>query len=315
MRLIALLLTLVLGATGCRDSAKAHVAAAKAALFEGKPQQALNEYLAAKEALDRGELGSSASVWRARVLRGAADVYYLELHDFKNAVGVYRELIQLCPEAPETLQGRLHLADILQVQYRDLRGAITELTAALERNPPESAELKYRVAKLYFELGDYEQAHVEARAVMQRFETSAFVDDALFLAAQAQAMGGSKEEALRSFEELQRRFPDSELAAHALFECGRLQEEGGNDERAISLWVESLKKHPNPDTVQGAIARVRTRMAQTRPSGTDREGAFDHSARNLPPPPAAPITIPAPRSSVEAAGGTAEEAAREKTGD
>ncbi len=304
----------LVGATGCRESVRGHVAKAKDALYAQQPQQALNEYLAGKELLDRDSSAESA-VWRARVLRGAGDIYYLELHDFKNAVGVYRELIRLCPEAPETLQGRLHLADLLRVQYGDSRGAIAELTAALERNPPESAELKYKVAKLYFELGDYEQAHLEARALSARYETSAYVDDALLLAGQALSMGGAKGEAMRTFEEVPRRFPDSELAPFAHFEIGRLREEAGQNELAIQSWVDALKRHPNPGTVQSAIGRVRTRMVLTAPSSS-RDEAFDHGARSLsgrtPP---KPILIAAPRNSVEAAGGTAEEAAREHGGD
>ena len=49
-------------------------------------------------------------------------------------------------------------------------------------------ELAYQVAKLYFELGDYAQCELEAQKVTQKYETSAFVDDALMLKAQAIAM-------------------------------------------------------------------------------------------------------------------------------
>jgi hypothetical protein len=100
---------------------------------------------------------------------------------FRQAVAVYRELIQQCPEARESLEAHVILADILRSNFRDLRGAINELTAAIARNPPQSAELTYQVAKLYFELGDYQQSALEAQRVFTRYETSAFVDDAMFL--------------------------------------------------------------------------------------------------------------------------------------
>ena len=126
-----------------------------------------------------------ALVLRARALKGAADVYWLEQRKVKEAVSVYKELIQQCPESPEALEARIILADLLRVHYRDLRGAIDQLTAALQRNPPQGAELQYQVAKLYFELGDYAQCELEARKLAERFATSAYVDDALFLQAQA----------------------------------------------------------------------------------------------------------------------------------
>jgi outer membrane protein assembly factor BamD (BamD/ComL family) len=81
---------------------------------------------------------------------------------------------------------------------RDGRGA-----NPLERNAPESAELTYKVAKLYFELGDYQQVTLEAQRVQARYETSPFVDDAMLLEAQALAMmEGRAPEALRVFERL-----------------------------------------------------------------------------------------------------------------
>ena len=97
-------------------------------------------------------------------------------------VQLYRELINQCPESKEALEAHVILADILRNHFHDLRGAINELTAAIARNPPQSAELTYQVSKLYFELGDYQQCALEAQQVFTRYETSAFVDDAMFLA-------------------------------------------------------------------------------------------------------------------------------------
>ena len=157
---VLLLLALVAGCK--RADAPSHLKRARELLYEKKPQAALEEYRLALDALERDDSKESA-VYRARALRGAADTYYLELRDFKRAAQVYRELSQLCPEAPETLDGRLHLADILEHQFRDLRGTITELTAALARNPPQSAELSYRVTPLYFELATTSSASSRRR--------------------------------------------------------------------------------------------------------------------------------------------------------
>ena len=115
---------------------------------------------------DRGTRGSRT---RAQALRGAADVYWLELHDVPKAVSVYRELVAQAPDAPETAEGHVVLAGILESHYRDLRGAISELTAALAREPATAPDLRYHVAKLYFELGDYQQSELEARTLIERF--------------------------------------------------------------------------------------------------------------------------------------------------
>lgn len=312
-----LTLLLLLALAGCKkDDAPAHLERARAALFEQKADVALSEY---KLALDRLERDGSpeALVYKARALRGAADTYYFHLRDYRHAMEVYRELITLCPEAPETLEGRVHLASLLRDEFRDLRGAIAELTAALARNPPQSAELSYQVAEMYFELQDYEQCEIEARNVAQKFETSAFVDDALFLRAQALSMMEDKKlDAQRALSDLIERFPDSELKPHALFELGRLKADRGESERAIELWVEALKKHPDPAIVQANIARVRMRLRATTPKSVgdavsafdwDKYPVYEHGGGEG----GTVAARPPPKTSIEAVGGSPEEAERE----
>ncbi|MCK8499267.1 MULTISPECIES: tetratricopeptide repeat protein [Myxococcus] len=292
------LVVLALAGAGCRDKPVDHLQRARDATFEKRPDEALVEYRKAFDML-RHDSTPEALVLRARALKGAADVYWLEQRKVKEAVGVYRELIQQCPESPEALESRIILAELLRVHYRDLRGAIDQLTAALQRNPPQGAELHYQVAKLYFELGDYQQCELETRRLVERFATSAFVDDTLFLQAQAIAMmEGRRQEASRAFADLRTRFPDSELSPHALFEMGKLRSDAGEHEKAIETWVETLKTHPDPTLVQDYIARARKRIANTTAEGVgQREVAFDRAR-------------PA-RSSLEAVGGRPEEAAHE----
>ncbi len=295
---------------GCqKGGAPVHLEKARQALYNRHAQEALAEYKMALDALEKDD-SKESTVYRARALRGAADVYYLELHDFPRSVEVYRELIKLCPEAPETLEGRLNLADVLERQFHDLRGAIAELTAALARNPPQSAELAYRVSKLYFELGDYQQCELEAAQLIKRYETSQYVDDALLLRGQALAMMDERKgEAMKVFEELVQRFPDSELRPHALFEEGKLLADSGEGEKAIEVWVEALKKHPDPQVVQEVIARVRRQLRHTTPSAVgDAAKAFD---RDVPGANVGPFPAKPPKTSIEAVGGSADEMERE----
>jgi tetratricopeptide (TPR) repeat protein len=309
---LASALALALALAACqREDAPAHLARARAALFEQHPEVALAEYRAALDLLDR-DPSVQAGVYRARALRGAADTYFFQLRDYQRAHDVYLELLKLCPEAPETLEGRIHLASLLRHQFRDLRGAIAELTAALARNPPQSAELSYQVAAMYFELQDYEQSELEASAVARKFEASAFVDDALFLRAQALSMMDDRRaDAARAFQEVITRFPDSPLRPHALFELGRLRASLGDFEGAIEYWVQALQAHPDPAMVQANISRVRKRLRATTPRRVgDAMTAFDwdsHPEYEAP----TPAARPAPRTSVEAVGGTPEEAERE----
>ena len=299
------LLLVVWLAAGCSRSPKEHLEAARDAVFDHRPQTALREYRLALDAVEKDNSVSGLAL-RAAALRGAGDTYYLELRDVAKAVGVYRELVTQVPEAPETLEAHVFLADILHQHYHDLRGAIAELTAALARKPVRAPELAYEVCKLYFELGDYQQCTIEAEKLVLAFPTSPRVPDALFLAGQAYAMQeGMHAQAERAFQAVAERFPASELAPHALFELGKLRAEGGDAPGAINAWVAALPHHPDPKLVQAAIARTRERIAQTTPAAMGQAAAFAKGES-------------APRrrgnqakTSVEAAGGTAAEAAKE----
>jgi tetratricopeptide (TPR) repeat protein len=301
------LIGVVLAISVCKQPGAAHhLELARVALFEKKPQVSLAEYKLTLDLLDR-DTSAEADLYRARALRGAADVYAFSAKDPKRAVEVYRELIRRCPEAPETLEGRLHLARLLRHDFRDLRGSIAELKAALARNPPQSAELAYEVATLYFELGDYAQCELEAAEVASRYETSVFVDEALYLRGQALALlEGRHDQAERVYLDLIDRFPESSLMAHSLMELGRLKAGEGQYEKAIERWVEALRTHPDPKVVQNAIARARTQMRATTPGKVgDATRAFDRDK-----PGAIAERRPA-KSSLEALGLSDEEAKRE----
>jgi tetratricopeptide (TPR) repeat protein len=297
----ALLLVVVLVA--CGKTPAERIERARDAVYNKRPQQALKEYRLAIDGAE-GEDSAEAHRFLARALLGAADVYYLELRDVRQAVPLYRELLTKAPESNEALAAHMALAEILKVHYRDLRGAITELTAVVARNPPQTPELRYQVAKLYFELNDFLQSSLEAGRVVDQFPQSPDADDALLLQGQALAMvEGRRAEAIKALESLPVRFPRSELAPHALFELGKLLADSGENSEAIAIWVKALQAHPNPALVQAAITRVRRRITHTTPTAIGEKAvAFDHSPH---------VRVAAHRTSVEAAGGTAEEAAHE----
>ena len=301
VRLLAVTALIALCA-GCSRSGPEHLTRARELVYARKPQAALREYRLALDTVEKAE-GPEALHVRAMALRGAADVYWLELHDVPKAVSVYRELVAQAPDSTEAAEAHVVLAGILEAQYRDLRGAISEITAALARDPPTAPDLRYQVAKLYFELGDYQQSELEARTLIERFPSSPLVDDAWMLVGQSLSMReGMRAEAMKAFSTLIDQFPSSELVPHALFELGKLRGESGDDAGAIQAWVQALERHPDPQVVQSAIARTRKRIAATTPRALGSREIFQKPE---------PHRVVQARTSLEAAGGTAEQAARE----
>ncbi len=265
-------LLLLAGGAGCRKSPEAWVQEGQDARFERNPEAALAAYRRALDELERSR-SEQAPVLRARALLGAAEVYDLELGDAKRAVEVYRELLRVSPESPEGLPARLRLASLLKDRFGDTRGAIQALNDALARSPPQSAELRYRVATLYFSLGDYAQVELEAAEVVRRYEASEWVDDALFLRAQALQLRGQGAAAEAAFADVAARFAEGGYRPLALFEQGKLLDGRGEMAQAVTVWLEALKSHPQPDVVRAALDRVKDRRLQ-EPPPLGREEAF-----------------------------------------
>lgn len=286
--------------TACAKTAPEHLQGAHNALYRRQPQQALKEFRLALDLVEKSE-SSASRTYRARALQGIADTYYLELHDYRRAIETYRELVQVCPESVEALSSRARLAELLKVYFHDLRGAIAELTAAIDRHGPESDQSTYQVAQMYFELGDYRQSEIESQKLVENAPNSGMADAAVFLNAQALAMESKLDQAKTSFERLVSKFPNSRLVPDAQFEVGKILAEKGQDDRAIEKWVEALKSHPNPSVVQNAIARARKRIESTTPVKVGSvTAAF-----------ARPVKTFKPRNSVEAVGGSKEEEVRD----
>jgi tetratricopeptide (TPR) repeat protein len=268
---LAVLLALVnLGMT-CTPSAEQHLRAARDAMYLGDARSALVRYeQAAQTAAD--DDSPRGQRLREAALREAADASYLDLHEPGRAATLYRELIQTEPATSEALEARISLARILRADFRDLRGAIVELTAVIARQPPGTARLRYELAKLYFELGDYAQCALESEAILERHAAESLAARATFLKAEALAMiEGRASEAICVLEELLKRFPRSELQPYALYELGRMRAAAGDLEAAIEQWVRSLKTHPHPEFIQSAIVRARKRLDQS-------SSASDHVA-------------------------------------
>ena len=86
LREVRLLAVAVLAAlAACSRSGPEHLVRARELVYSRKPQAALREYRSALDAVEKSE-GPEAARIRAQALRGAADVYWLELHDVPKAV-------------------------------------------------------------------------------------------------------------------------------------------------------------------------------------------------------------------------------------
>lgn len=270
------LAALLLLATGC-SSPEARLEAAGALRHGGDPRGALAAYQALLASLGEGPLADGPAAVRVKALRAAGDIAYLELGDYGGAIAYYRRIISLQPGGPEALAARAVIGDILRDRFQDRLAAIAQWADVAASDAPQAPAFQLKVAREYLELGNTQQARLEARELRERWPDAREADDAQLLTAQAWALEKRQEEALGAFQALLERRPAPELAARALEGQAHIHAQNGQFDRALELYALALPIHPNPDAIRTNIEAVRRRReaARTATPG-DRNEAFDY---------------------------------------
>lgn len=263
---------------GC-GSLEGRLEAANALRHGGRPQEALAAYRAILAEMGDGPLKGNAARVRARALRYAAEISYLELGDYAGAIAYYRRIVSLEPATPEAFEARGAIGDIYLERFHDPLAAIAQYADVAARDAPVAPAFQLKVARAWMELKNWPHAREEARALRERWPTSPEADQAQLIAAQAWASEGRAEEALGAFRALVDRRPSRELVARALEGQALLYAQEGLFDRALELYAQALPIHPNPEAVQTAMDAVarRREAAKTAEPG-DRAAAFDYWA-------------------------------------
>jgi tetratricopeptide (TPR) repeat protein len=253
---------------------------ANAARHAGRAREALAGYQEVLAELGDGRLPPGDADVRRRALAYAAQIAYLEIGEFTQAVSYYRRLVALYPGTPDAWQARAVIGDIFRDRLQDPQGAIAQWAELAASDAPDAAAYQLRVAREYIALKNWRQARTEARALQDRFPTSELADEAQLLTAQAWVLEKRPDEAQRAFQALLDRRSRPDVAARALEGQAHLAAEDGRFDRAIELYALALPGHPSPDTIRTAIAKVRERRDRSRTvKPGDRAAALDHHLR------------------------------------
>jgi tetratricopeptide (TPR) repeat protein len=271
---------------------------ANAARHAGHPREALEGYQEVLAELGEGKLPERDATLRLKALRNAADITYLELGDYTQAVSYYRRIVALHPGTEDAWKARAVTGDIYEQRFGDARGAIAQWADIAQSDAPEAPAYQLKVARAYLDLKNWEQARTEARILRERWPASELADEAQLLTAQSWAVEKREDEAQRAFQALIDRHPRQEVAARALEGQAGLAADAGKLDRALGLYTQALDGHPNPDTIRVALEKIKARRERSRPSASpgDRATAFDHGR-----PQAKPARKPAPKPALKAA--------------
>lgn len=259
-------------------SAERRLEAATALRRGGDSKGALEAYKALLADLGEGSLPADQAAVRAKALRSAGDIAYLELGDYTGALSYYRRIVSLQPGGREALEARAVIGDIYRDRFNDPLAAIAQYANVAASPSPLAPSYQLEVAKGYLALARWEQARTEARILRDRWPTHELADEAQLIAGQAWALEGRGAEALGAFQALIDRKPRPEITARALEAQAHIHAQKGRLDRAVELYALALPAHPNPDAVRTHIAAVRERQERARTATPgDRAAAFDEA--------------------------------------
>jgi tetratricopeptide (TPR) repeat protein len=249
---------------------------AATALRRGDPRAALEAYKALLADLGEGTLPERDAAVRAKALRFAGDVSYLELGDYVGALGYYRRLVSIQPGGAEAHAARGIIGDIYRDRLKDPLAAIAQYADVASSDAPEAPRYQLEVARGYLALSRWDQARTEARILRERWPAHPLSDEAQLLTAQAWALERRDDEALRAFHALVERKPAADVVARAHEGQAHIHAQAGRFDRALELYTLALPTHPNPDAIRTNIEAVRERREKARPATPgDRAAAFD----------------------------------------
>ena len=265
-------------------SAERRLEAATTLRHAGDAKGALAAYKALLADLGEGPLPADQAAIRAKALRFAGDVSYLELGDYTGALSYYRRIVSLSPGSEEAHGARAVIGDIYRDRFNDPLAAIAQYADVAASDSPLAPRYQLKVARAYLAIERYDQARTEARILREKWPTHPLADEAQLLAAQALALEGRSEEALGAFQALVDRRPPAELVARALEGQAHIHAQAGRFDRALELYAAALPNHPNPDAIRTNIEAVRERREKARTATPgDRAAAFDeHQVKRSP---------------------------------
>ena len=111
----------------------------------------------------------------------------------------------------------------------------------------------------YLDLGEYEQARVEWKELLEKFPRSSLAPRVALQTARSYDLEGRNKEALKAYRIVQRRYPAHSVAPLASFGVAESLEQLGRLDEAIKAYESLLDDHPNPDAVTIKLEALRAR--------------------------------------------------------
>ncbi len=186
--------------------------------------------------------------------------YYVDLDLPDRAVAAFARLVKDHPDSPYAPEDQILVAEIFRSQNK-FAEALTEYARFLKLFPEHAQYPKiwFRMITCLFEVGEYDAMRVQAQALLKKYPTNEWSDDALYWVGESYFLQGAQKQAQENFSQYLKTYPQGELAFKARMGIARSLEEEGSLKEAIDLYQTLKTEYPSERSVDTRLQSAQKR--------------------------------------------------------
>lgn len=238
------------------------------ALWEAKKyDEAVQNFIALTTAYPNHQLVDDSLFW-------IANIYEHYLKEPKQAVRFYRSLTNTSEGSDYRLQSMLGLARVRAMEGDDGKRKAIRIYRKLQRqqdttlSQEEWEQNQLRLAQLFIDLENYEQARVELKRLILERPNSRYVSKAHYQIGGSYQMEGKSNLAMIAYFEADKKFNHQKESIASAFNLADLYEEEGQLKEAINVYQSILNRIEQKEVfyqlANERIRKLKSRLKKTK---------------------------------------------------
>jgi tetratricopeptide (TPR) repeat protein len=258
LRTVALGLAVVMLVSGCSNSLAGRYKRANDLFEEKDYEKAVEEFLKLARLAPADTIGLAA-------LRKAGDTYYLYLKKYEHALRAYYLYVERSENPVEAFKVQEQIAEIFFLHLEDWQNAIVEYDKLIMNKGFGQVidRFQFRVAQSYQNLGQFEQSVIEFDEFLTDYPNSELLARAWFESAVSCHQQKKYDDALKRYKKVLEIANGQSIATEAQFGIANVYEDKEDLNTAINMYRELMDLYPNRAVIEmklkGATKRRRLR--------------------------------------------------------
>ncbi len=246
---------------GCEFSSKRQMGIAEKRMDQGDYLGAAREYEQLVEDFPKSRLAGEAYYW-------LGTLYQHYLDDPKRGLESFQLLVEHFPDHQRLPLALYSMGELYERHFQKSRLAIATYQRLVSdhRDEPLSEKSQLRIAEIYFDLGELDQARMEWEHLIQKHPEGNYSDEALYRIAGTYYIQESYDEAFERYQRLVREFPQSDFFLEAKYRMGNCLEETRQYSEALEIYEKILETYPNRAVLEMRIKEIRKHKPLERSS-------------------------------------------------